>query len=285
MFKIGEFSRFSRVSVKMLRHYDEIGLLSPAHVDPESGYRYYTADQLPRLNQIIALKDLGFRLEQIARLLDEDLSGDELMGILKLKRSEIEARIDAEKRRLARVELSLRHIIRKDRLPEYVVILREVASQLMASIRVTVPDMSGVSTLFDEVEAHAAQYGARSISPPLMLLHDTEYRNEQIEIEVAVPVTRDIPGTERIRVYELPGADEMACIVYTGGYASTDLLIGEYPPWMEANGYEASGPLREVYLRFGAANVGYTLPETYLTTLPDAFVTELQLPVRKVGAR
>ena len=63
MFRIGEFSRFSRVSVKMLRHYDELGLLTPAHVDPQSNYRYYSADQLPRLHRIVALKDLGFRLE------------------------------------------------------------------------------------------------------------------------------------------------------------------------------------------------------------------------------
>jgi DNA-binding transcriptional MerR regulator len=71
MFKIGDFSRFSRVTVKMLRHYDEIGLLKPARVDPFTGYRYYTADQLPRLNRIIALKDLGFTLEQIGSLLDD----------------------------------------------------------------------------------------------------------------------------------------------------------------------------------------------------------------------
>ena len=68
MFKIGDFSKFSRVSVKMLRHYDELGLLKPALVDPATNYRYYSADQLPRLNRIIALKDLGFTLEQVGRL-------------------------------------------------------------------------------------------------------------------------------------------------------------------------------------------------------------------------
>lgn len=67
MFKISEFSRFTRVSVKMLRHYDEIGLLRPAHIDPVNNYRYYSADQLPRLNRIIALKDLGFSLSEIGK--------------------------------------------------------------------------------------------------------------------------------------------------------------------------------------------------------------------------
>src|SRR5262245_4188558 len=69
MFRIGEFARFTRVSVKMLRHYDEVGLFQPAQVDPDTGYRYYTVDQLPRLNRIILLRDLGFGLDQIADVL------------------------------------------------------------------------------------------------------------------------------------------------------------------------------------------------------------------------
>ena len=93
MFRIGEFSRFSRVSVKMLRHYDELGLLSPARVDPVSGYRYYSAGQLPRLNRLLALKDLGFRLEQIKVLLAEDLSLEEIRGMLKLRRAELEQQV------------------------------------------------------------------------------------------------------------------------------------------------------------------------------------------------
>ena len=96
MFRIGDFSKFSRVSIKMLRHYDEIGLLKPVHVDPFTSYRYYSVDQLPRLNRIIALKDLGFTLEQITRLLDEGLSAEQIKGMLKLKRAEIEQQLQAE---------------------------------------------------------------------------------------------------------------------------------------------------------------------------------------------
>jgi DNA-binding transcriptional MerR regulator len=91
MFKIGEFSRLSRVSVRMLRHYDQLGLLTPSQTDPFTGYRYYSAQQLPRLNRIIALRDLGFSLEQIAGMLDEELSTTSFWG-WKLKRAEVNNR-------------------------------------------------------------------------------------------------------------------------------------------------------------------------------------------------
>src|SRR5512135_3610869 len=96
MLKIGEFSRLSRVSVRMLRHYDQLGLLKPSRTDRVTNYRYYSADQLPRLNRILALQDLGFSLEQIGALLDESLPADELRGMLRLKRAEVQQGIQAE---------------------------------------------------------------------------------------------------------------------------------------------------------------------------------------------
>ena len=92
MFKIGDFSKISQVSMRMLRHYDEIGLLKPAHVDPFTGYRSYSADQLPRLNRILALRDLGLSLEEIGRVLDDDLPASELRGMLRLKQAELRQR-------------------------------------------------------------------------------------------------------------------------------------------------------------------------------------------------
>jgi DNA-binding transcriptional MerR regulator len=101
MFRIGEFSRFSRVSVKMLRHYDELGLLPPARVDAQTNYRYYSADQLPRLHRIVALKDLGFSLEQIGVMLDGDPSTEQLTGMLKLRRAELQKQVRDARLQLA----------------------------------------------------------------------------------------------------------------------------------------------------------------------------------------
>src|SRR5919108_2294218 len=110
MFKIGEFSRLSRVSVRMLRHYDQLGLLTPSQTDPFTGYRYYSAEQLPRLNRIIALRELGFSLEQIASMLEDDLSTEQLLGMLKLKRAEVEQQMQMEQERLTRLEGRIRQM-------------------------------------------------------------------------------------------------------------------------------------------------------------------------------
>src|SRR5512146_1057873 len=111
--RIGDFSRLGRVSVVTLRHYDDLGLLKPAHTDPESGYRYYAVEQLPRLHRILALKELGFSLEQIAQLLRAEVSAEQMRGMLVQKRSEIERELLAQQARLASVEARLRHIERE----------------------------------------------------------------------------------------------------------------------------------------------------------------------------
>src|SRR5690606_16723513 len=108
MFGIGDFARHGQVSVRMLRHYDAVGLLRPARVDPVSGYRFYEAAQLSRLNRIIALKDLGFTLNQVGSILDEQVSTEELRGMLRLRRAELEEDRAAAEARLAQVEARLR---------------------------------------------------------------------------------------------------------------------------------------------------------------------------------
>src|SRR6478735_3142866 len=107
MFSIGEFARHGRVSVRMLRHYDAIGLIRPACNHAATGYRLYQASQLDELNRVIALKDLGFTLQQVQVILEEQVSAAELRGMLRLRRAEIQASIEAETTRLARVEARL----------------------------------------------------------------------------------------------------------------------------------------------------------------------------------
>ena len=96
MLRIGEFSALSQVSIKTLRHYDEIGLLRPLHVDPHSGYRYYAASQMAQLNRILALKDLGLPLDQIAGVLEEGISAETLRGMLILRRIDQQNRVRDE---------------------------------------------------------------------------------------------------------------------------------------------------------------------------------------------
>jgi DNA-binding transcriptional MerR regulator len=281
MFRIGDFSKLTRVSIKMLRHYDDIGLLKPVRVDLATNYRYYSADQLPRLNRIIALKDLGFSLEQIAMLLDERLSTEELRGMLKLRRAEIAERLRIEQLRMAQIDARLRTIEHAEQHSLYDVVARKVAPQLMATIRQVVASPGEpISRLFDEVEAYSAHYQARAASGPLTIFHDPEYREEDLDVEVAVPITRVIPSTARVVVREVAGADQMACVVYTGGYARMGDVLHALLIWIEANGYAIAGELREVYLRFGADRADeLRLPQAFLTDQPALYVTEVQIPI------
>lgn len=278
MFRIGEFSRFSRVSVKMLRHYDEIGLLPPDTIDAATGYRYYTADQLPRLNQIILLKDLGFSLEAIANLLDADLAPEEIQGVLKLRHIEVQRQLDAERQRLAHLDAALAHLDETAALPQTPILLRTLSPQLMLTLRRQVTEEE-ISTLFDLVEATAALSHKRAPTSPLLIYHDAEFSDRLLDVEAAVPITEEFARVEPCAIRWMDGG-EMACILYTGDYAAADGLIQRYPAWLETHGYEAAGPLRECYLRFGADGPGYALPAAWLAETPAAYVTELQLPVR-----
>ena len=281
MFRIGEFSRLSRVSVRMLRHYDQLGLLKPSHTDPFTNYRYYSADQLPRLNRIIALRDLGFSLEQIANMLDEELSSEQWLGMLRLRRAELEQQVQMEQMRLARLEARISVMSHPNPSPMYDVVVRRTEPQLVAMVREVVPDDDRIQFLFEELERYVAQFNARADQPPLCIYHDPDYREKDIDVEVVVPIKNAIPGTDEIRVLELPGIEKAACIVHTGDYATIYQAYNTLLNWIEANGYSMAGPVREVYLRYTADGLGFSLPPTYLANDANSYVTELQLPVEK----
>jgi DNA-binding transcriptional MerR regulator len=285
LLRISDFSKLSRVSVKRLRHYDELGLLRPARVDGETDYRYYSVSQLPRLNRLLALRDLGFTLEQVARLLDEDLPAEQMRGMLKLRRAEIEQQLQAEQTRLVGVEARLRQIEAEGHWPRYDVVPRALEPVRAASIRQVVPDTGEVEHLFNEVEEHAARHRARAASPPLMIYYDPDYRERDADIEVAVPITAPIPNTERITVRELPAVPLAACAIHSGTYATLDQAYRALFAWVEEHGYAVAGPNREVYLRFGADGLSLRLPESYLAQAAHEFVTELQLPIQKPDVR
>ena len=297
MFKIGDFSRFTRVSVKTLRHYDEVGLLRPRVVDRFTNYRYYSADQVPRLNQILALRELGFSLEQIGRLLEAALSTEQLRGMFVSKRAEIEARIRDEREQLGRVDAYLAQL-GTEPVARYDVVLRTIAPGLVATLRTWVPSGGDqndngenaengeaeddlTAALFDEVELYVARFKARAALPPVIIYHDREYRADGQDLEIVIPLTSHIEATDRINVYELPGYATMACLIHSGGYEQLSQTFATLLRWIEHNNYVIAGPTRASFLRFGADQEGYALPESYIATQVHELVTELQVPVMK----
>ena len=270
MLKIGEFARVGQVSIATLRYYDQYGLLKPSTLDPESGYRFYSLDQLPRLNRILALKDLGFPLEQISRLLEEDLSLEQLQGMLRLKQAQIQETIEAEQARLARIAARLRQIEQEGIMPAYDVLLKQVEPLLVASIResISIGDDTAQrqKSIFAYLDQQGGQYSRQVVTlwySPHKIHDDGIYA----DIEIAVPLQAPLAGNEQVSVRTLPGG-LMACAVHTG-----NIYIGRafaaLHQWIENNGYRIVGPPRQVSLQY--------------TEHMDASqaVTEVQFPVEQ----
>src|SRR5947209_13863728 len=155
MLSIGDFARHGRVSVRMLRHYDAIGLLQPAYVDPVTGYRSYEAQQLSRLNRVVALKDLGFTLQQVQSILDDKVSVEELRGMLRLRQADLQSQISSDTSRLVQVEARLQIIEREGGMPSDDVQIKHIPA-------VRVAELTGV----------AASFEPESISPIIQPLYD-----------------------------------------------------------------------------------------------------------------
>jgi DNA-binding transcriptional MerR regulator len=270
VFKIGEFSKLSHVTVKTLRYYDRIDLFKPAEVDRFTNYRYYSASQLPRLNRILALKDLGLSLDQIGQLLDDNLPPEQIRGMLRLKQVEIQEQLEEEQAQLARVEQRLRQIEQEEDMSKQEVALKEIPDQAVASVRDVIPAYGDLDQLFGEAFAYLGQHGINPAGPPIGIYHDEEYRERDADVEIAVPVTDPVPEGEWVKPRRLPAVDEMACLTHQGGYDTIGGAYGQLMGWIEANGYRLSGPPREVYLRG---------PESGEDA--SGYVTEIQIPVEK----
>ncbi len=272
MFKIGDFSKLAQISVKALRYYGKLGLLKPAWVDRFTGYRYYALNQLPRLNRILALKDLGFSLEQIQRLLRDDLSAAELRGMMRMKHAELERQVQAEQSRLARVEARLRQIELEGAMPEYEVVFKTVPSQRVIGVRDVIPGYRDVERLFEVLRAHLQTQNVvpDAAYPYIAVYYDAEYHERGIDAEAAALLPRPLPGTPRAVVHELPGVETMACIAHQGNYERLSKAYNTLMAWVEANGYRVTGPNRDVYLQ---------RPEPGLD--PANCITEVQFPVQK----
>src|SRR5215470_9392636 len=213
LLRIGEFARMTKVSVKMLRHYDRIGLLRPARVDESTGYRYYTATQLPRLNRILMLRDLGFSLRDIAKLIDAGC--DELLDE---RERQLLATLAATEAQLRAVRA--RRAVAVDALD---VVVRATPRTLVATM-----SAAPCADSFDQLERYVAGFGARQSAPPMTLIGP--------RVVIAVPLARPVPETDAVTVRRLPAIPRMACAVHPGGY---DGLVGTWHAmmrWLDATG-------------------------------------------------
>jgi DNA-binding transcriptional MerR regulator len=281
MFGIGDFAALGRVSVRMLRHYDAIGLLRPARVEPSSGYRYYSADQLSRLNQIIALKDLGFTLEQVQTVLDEKVDVVELRGMLRLRRAQLREALAAESARLERIEARLRLIESEATMSTEEVVIKTIPPVRVAELSAVAasyepPEIGPVITpLYPQLFQRLEAAGVPMTGPPMAYYEAAPDIPDAVICHAAVPVGDVPPGNHDVQLVDLPTVERAATLIHHGPMDAVDATMQVLARWIDENGYSsASGKFaREVYLDYDPSH-------------PETGVTEMQLPITKdVGDR
>ena len=280
VFKISEFSRLTRVSIKTLRHYDRIGLLPPAVVDPRTRYRHYAARQAPRLYRILALRELGFSLSSIADILGRRANDAAMRRVLERRGLELRRTIDVEQKRLAQVEAVLGELGLPGRRTAQPV-LRSLPAIRVAARRRRVADLeSGAQELFEAVERDAARARIRAGGAPLLIYHDPDHRERQSDIEACVPVIEGARPARGVRVRTLAAVSSAACVAYLGSYRRWAEVARGLLAWLERRELAVAGPLRESYLQFGAEGCEeLNLPRQYLAEGSEEQVTEMQIPV------
>ena len=273
MIRIGDFSKLSRVSAKTLRYYDEMNLLKPVEVDALTGYRLYEYSQLSILHRILALKDLGFSLEEIGRLLDDDLSVEQMRGMLKLRETEARQRVRDEGERLERIRARLRQIEQEDGMSKYDVVIKSVDEIKVASVRGVVPTPPEQGGLWQELEDYLAMKNVRPISACLTLYHDDEFKERDWDIEVCEPIEAELQESSSVKVRTLPAVRTLASTIHNGPFVTIGEAYNAIGKWITDNGYKIVGPCREIYLH-NASDGNQNDPNT---------VSEIQFPVEKIS--
>lgn len=254
MFRIGEFSRIARVSGRLLRYYDELGLLSPQYIDRATGYRFYAASQLTQLNRILALKELGFTLDQIARLLEDRIEAAEIRGMLLLKKSQIERSLDEEAARLRHIESRLRQIDEQGSLSNYDIVIKAVEPQPFASLRRRFANMDAVVATLSELASVAIAAIPAGVRQSIIVVAYSDFDDDDLDLELGVSLTRplrkklSLPDGPPLRMTELPGVAKLATLARRGPATQSHLAFGALGHWMEAHRYNIGGPSREVFL-------------------------------------
>ncbi len=270
MLRIGEFSKLSRISIRMLRHYDELGLLTPETTDPLTGYRYYSEAQLFTAGRINALKAMGFRLCDAAEALRcwEDRAALERCLLARRETARLQAEEAAQRLRL--LDTALKRL-RKDEPMKYDVSIKTIPERYVASVRQIIPSYELEGQLWSIFLKETAHLRIQDGDPCLCvaLFYDGEYKERDVDVEIQKSVKGTYPDTEHVKFKTMPKV-EVASAVCKGSYDQIGEVNAAVAAWVEANGYAFDGT---------AFNIYHVSP--YDTDDPDEFVTEVCYPVRK----
>lgn len=271
MFKIGEFSKLTQVSIRMLRYYDETGLLNPAEIDKFTNYRLYSAEQITTLNKIIFLRDLGFNVSEIVLALSQ-WDDKYIAGLLDNKRLEIENTIKFEQDKLSKIELAKRDI-RQDKITiHYNVSIKSVPSYQVFSLRRVVPDYYAEGLLWKEMSAFAEKNNIHISNNTFSIYHDPDYKETNVDIEICAPVTIMGKDTNGFTYRNTEPVPIMACTMVHGAFENIAGAYLGFAGWLQEHSqYSMDGHSRQIVHR-GPWN----------EENPDKYLTEIQIPLKKI---
>ncbi|MEM7126552.1 MAG: MerR family transcriptional regulator [Chloroflexota bacterium] len=282
MFRIGEFSKIAQTPISQLRYYDEIGLFQPAEIDESTGYRHYSATQLPQLNRIIALKELGLTLEQIRRMVSDDIAADEIRGMLALKKSQIEQTLQDEIARLRTVEARLHQIEHEGELRDDDVVIKPISAQPYLSMRRVLPNLfDGVAIMAELTTRLPMRLGSKSLGHFVVVIHGDAFSLENADVEMgyllndSVESPLRLPSGERIETSVLPAVESAVTAVRVGPFENGYHPYAAMGRWVEENNYSLAGPAREEFIVIPApGDMEDPVVEIQIPVVPKQTITD-----------
>jgi len=247
MFKIGDFSRLSGVSIRMLRYYDKMELLTPDQTDTFSGFRYYSAKQLERVNKIQKLKSLGFSLAIIKEILEK---GDavHLEQYFDIRKKELEEEMMKLSIQQKQIDSVKDIIVTHEDIMKYNVVLKHFPEQDVMSIRRVIPSYNNENELWQELYQEYEYQKVKSSNPPFgrAVYHDEEHKDEDITVEVQSGITGNYKDTDHVKFYKTQ-AVQAASITFHGSYDQMPSVAEAAAKWIEDNNYRMDGPMFHIF--------------------------------------
>lgn len=249
MFRIGEFSKLTQVSIRMLRYYDKMGLLKPAQIDPWTGYRLYSAEQIPALNKIVFLRDSGFNVGEIAEAIS-NWDRDHIIGHLDSKYTEIEKTILTEQEKLRKIRLAKAELTQNRSEMHYQVTMKSIPSYQVLSYRKIIPDYYAEGIMWNKMVQFADRHSITLYNDTFSIYHDMEYKEKDVDVELCALVEKTGKDMEGFTFRHTEPVPHMACTMVYGGF---EHIAGAYlslAKWLQKNAhYKMTGKSRQIVHR------------------------------------
>lgn len=270
MFKIGDFSKLTMVSIRMLRYYDEMGLFKPAEIDTFTGYRYYSAKQITKLNLIVSLRDMGFNVADIVVAINEP-SDENLKDILKQKKDEVTNNINAEKEKLRKINAAINNLKRERVNMNYNITLKSVPSYKIISLRDTIPTYKAEGMLWERLGKYIQDKKIPCNNIGYATYHVEGYIEGPVDVEVAVCIENLLVDADGFTFKETEPIEQVASILVPGDFSNIAPAYNFLGNWLEENGYTICGNARQLPLKGPCTE-----------TNPDDYLSEIQIPIKKL---